>query len=154
MIRTAWRIFKPKHAAAAFTGEGAKRFGGRWNSTGTAMVYCAGSASLAALEMLVHLHAHQVLESYSLCEVRFDDSLVESIDPADLPKNWRSDPAPAELKRIGDEWVRSESSAVLCVPNAILDIESNYLLSPAHPQFSRIDIGPSNPFQFDPRLLK
>ena len=118
------------------------------------MVYCAGSASLAALEMLVHLLAHQVLESYSLCEVRFDDSLVESIDPTDLPKIWRSDPAPSELKRIGDEWVSSESSAVLCVPSAILDIESNYLLNAAHPEFALIDIGPSNPFQFDPRLLK
>src|SRR5204863_6047762 len=51
----AYRIFKPKHAATAFTGEGARLYGGRWNNKGTPMVYTAGSRALAALEMLVHV---------------------------------------------------------------------------------------------------
>ena len=67
MSIAAWRIFKPKHAAMAFTGEGARQFGGRWNSKGTAIVYTAGSAALAALEMLVHIASHELLEAYQLC---------------------------------------------------------------------------------------
>ncbi len=51
----AWRIVKRKHAKKAFTGEGARQFGGRWNSPGVAIVYTAESQSLAALEILVHL---------------------------------------------------------------------------------------------------
>ncbi|MGH9881348.1 MAG: RES family NAD+ phosphorylase, partial [Pyrinomonadaceae bacterium] len=43
---TAWRIFKTKHAAQAFDGEGARRSGGRWNSKGNRMVYTAEHYSL------------------------------------------------------------------------------------------------------------
>ncbi len=48
-----------------FDGEGAFRFGGRWNSRGTRILYTAGSLSLAALEMLVHLNSEEILLSYS-----------------------------------------------------------------------------------------
>ena len=142
------------HAASAFTGEGARLFGGRWNSKGSAVVYTAGSASLAFLELLIHLSSHRVLEAYRMCEVTFDGSLVEAINASDLPTHWRSAPAPLELKQIGDAWGRNCSSAVLRVPSVIVDSEVNYLLSPAHPDFSRIEINPPKPCQFDPRLLK
>ena len=39
MIVNAWRITKRKHARDAFTGEGAREFGGRWNNPGTAMAF-------------------------------------------------------------------------------------------------------------------
>jgi RES domain-containing protein len=42
-------------AHAAPDGEGARRYGGRWNQRGTAVVYASASASLAALEHLVHV---------------------------------------------------------------------------------------------------
>ncbi|MEE8586705.1 MAG: RES domain-containing protein, partial [Acidobacteriota bacterium] len=51
---TVWRICSRRHAESAFSGEGARRFGGRWNFPGAAMVYASDSLSLAALEMLVH----------------------------------------------------------------------------------------------------
>jgi len=41
VIVNAWRITKRKHARDAFTGEGAREFGGRWNNPGTATVYTA-----------------------------------------------------------------------------------------------------------------
>ena len=67
VIVSAWRITKRKHARDAFTGEGAREFGGRWNNPGTAIVYTAQSQSLAALEMLVHLDSSELL-----AEVRID----------------------------------------------------------------------------------
>lgn len=51
----AWRIVKTRHAADAFTGEGAFLFGGRWNSAGGRVVYASATLSLAALEMLVEV---------------------------------------------------------------------------------------------------
>lgn len=153
MKLTAWRIFKGKHTASAFTGDCARRFGGRWNSKGTAVIYTAGTASLAILELLVHLSSHQLLETYRLCEVTFDDELVQAIVSADLPPNWRSDPAPLELRQLGDQWIAGESSAVLRVPSVIVETEVNYLLNPAHPDFRSIHIGRPSPYQFDPRLI-
>lgn len=153
MKLTAWRILKAKHAASAFTGEGARWFGGRWNSKGTALVYAAGSASLAVLELLVHLSSHPILEAYRLCEVTFDEKLIEAINPSDLPANWRSDPGPLELKQLGDAWVANRSSAVLRVPSVMVDTEVLYLLNPAHRDFSSLEISPPKPFHFDPRLL-
>jgi len=52
----AWRIVKAKHAATAFSGEGAAKTGGRWNSRGVPVVYASSTKSLAALETLVHLN--------------------------------------------------------------------------------------------------
>ena len=49
------RLVSPQYVDNAFDGEGARRYGGRWNSKGTSIVYAASSLALAALEMLVHL---------------------------------------------------------------------------------------------------
>ena len=52
---TGWRIVPEDSAAKAFDGEGARLYGGRWNSVGVAMVYASQHKSLAALEARVHI---------------------------------------------------------------------------------------------------
>jgi RES domain-containing protein len=151
---TAWRIVKKKHWASAFTGEGARLFGGRWNSKAIGIIYTSASVSLAILEILVHLKTHQILEAYWLGEIAFDEALVEVLPASKLPANWRKDPAPASLRILGDEWVLSDSSVVLRVPSAIIDSEWNYLLNPAHPDFAKCVPKKAKPFRFDSRLVK
>jgi RES domain-containing protein len=151
---TAWRIVKAKNADSAFDGEGARLYGGRWNSPGTAMVYTAGSVSLAVLEILVHLNDTSVLPSYVLCGIHFSDSEIESIGILRLPKNWRSYPAPPELQMIGDKWIGSGRSLGLKVPSAVVDEENFFLLNPAHKAFRNLTIDDPVPFEFDLRLLK
>ena len=150
---TAWRITKAKHAATAFDGEGAKLEGGRWNSPGLPVVYVAENAALAAIEMLVHLDP-SILPAYVRIPCTFTDTLVMTLDRDTLPPNWKSSPAPPELQQLGDAWLKSASSAVLEVPSAIIELESNYLLNPSHPDFAAIEIGAPFPFDFDLRLLK
>ena len=152
-MATGWRIVKSRYASTAFDGEGARLYGGLWNSPGTRMVYTSSTISLAVLEVLVHLQEASILSSYSLISAGFDDVLVERLDRSMLPDGWRSYPAPSELQRIGDEWVRRQRSAVLEVPSVIVERESNYLLNPAHPDFSSVVIGGPEPFTFDERLL-
>jgi RES domain-containing protein len=152
-MATGWRIVKSRHASTAFDGEGTRLYGGRWNSPGTKMVYTSSTISLAVLEVLVHLQEASLLSSYSLISAGFDDALVERLDHSMLPDGWRAYPAPSELQQIGDEWVRSQRSAVLEVPSVIVERESNYLLNPSHPDFSSIVIGEPEPFTFDERLL-
>ena len=152
MIRRAWRIVKKKHAAIAFDGEGAWRFGGRWNSPGTRVVYTSGTKALATLESLVHLNP-PVTFKYVAIPVEFDDALVEAVGVADLPADWSEEPPPPSTLEVGDQWVKDARSAVLELPSVIIQTEPNYLLNPAHPDFNKIAIGKPVPFAFDPRLL-
>ena len=151
---TAWRIVKPHRVAAAFSGEGARLFGGRWNAIGTPLVYAAESKSLAALEMLVHVDAAELLEAYLCIPVRFDRRLARALGFDSLPADWRAPLPPSSTQAIGDQWAASGVSAVLEVPSVLVPGESNYLLNPRHPSFSTLRIGAPEPFEFDPRLLK
>jgi RES domain-containing protein len=150
---TAWRIVKARHVAGAFDGEGARIAGGRWNSPGVPVVYAAGSAALATLEMLVHLGRGDVLPAYVLIAGSFDAKLVRRVDADALPRHWRSYPAPPDLQRLGDEWLHEGSSPVLEVPSAIIPSEANYLLNPRHRQFAKIRRSRPQPFELDLRLL-
>jgi RES domain-containing protein len=150
---TVWRIVKTKFAAHSFDGEGASRYGGRWNSPGTRMVYTSQSIALAVLEILVNLKETSLLSSYSLCAAHFDASLVSSLDRSKLPANWRASPFPPEVQLIGDSWIASQSSVALEVPSAIIERESNYLINPSHPHFASVAIDEPIPFNFDPRLI-
>jgi RES domain-containing protein len=84
----AWRIAKARRARTAFSGIGARKYGGRWNSPGVAMVYTAGSASLAILEMLVHLQSDELMQNYVVFDVVFDEALVSEISISDQDAGW------------------------------------------------------------------
>lgn len=152
-MTSSWRIVKRTRAAQAFDGEGARLWGGRWNSPGVAMVYTASSAALATLELLVHLGSPRVLPSWVLFHCRFEEKLMSTLPEADLPGAWRSYPAPADLQARGDRWIASASSAVLSVPSAVVPFERNYLLNPAHPDFRGITISEAISFDIDLRLV-
>jgi RES domain-containing protein len=154
VIVEAWRLVKTRHLAHAFDGEGARLFGGRWNSPGLQVVYLAESLSLAALEVLVHLHDTTPLPAYSAIPVHFDARLMKTLRRSELPTDWRASPPPASLRAIGDAWVRAGKSAVLAVPSAVVESERIFLVNPAHPGFRRIRIGRPQPFAMDARLIK
>ncbi len=102
---TAFRIFKRKFSATWFDGEGAFRYGGRWNSRVVRVFYAAESLALAAMEMLVHLDSEELLRAYSYATAEFDEDFVLAVeDFKELPDDWNASPAPLELQQIGDEW--------------------------------------------------
>lgn len=150
----AWRIVQAHVADRAFSGEGARRYGGRWNSKGYAVIYTSSSISLAILEVLVHIQIYDILEEYVYIPVEFDQKLYLALNPAELPGNWKKDPSPLVIKQIGDSWVESRKSLILEVPSAIVPAEKNYLINPAHPDFRKLKIGAPTKFEFDFRLIK
>lgn len=147
-----WRITSKKFTKTAFSGEGARLFGGRWNTPGIPLIYTAESKSLAILEILVHLESPDLLQKFVLFEVKVEQSFTTEIDPESLPANWREDPPPAAAQSIGDDWATSAQSAVLRVPSAIVTGEFNFLLNPRHPDFRKLQIGSPQPLLLDPRL--
>jgi RES domain-containing protein len=153
-VITAWRLVKSRHARSAFDGEGARLYGGRWNSLGTRVGYASDSIALAALEVLAHLQSTAVLQAYSVATIRFPESMVEALDPASLPPAWQRFPSPPENQAIGDKWVAESRSLVLRVPSTIVPSASNYLINPAHSGFTAAVIETPERFTFDPRLLR
>jgi RES domain-containing protein len=149
----AWRIVKRRHAKDAFDGEGARLYGGRWNSPGVAVVYASDSRALAALEILAGLQSNFPLPDYILIPVDFGESLVVTLEVEGLPEDWRKNPPPASTQRLGDDWVAREESVVLKVPSALVPQESNYVLNPRHPSFSEIKVGKPESLAIDPRLI-
>ena len=145
----AYRIMQKKHLNDAFNGEGAETHGGRWNSIGTKVIYTAGSVSLATLEVLVHTEDYSVIfNRYSIIPVQFDQTLFKSVEIKSLPRKWNSPMVISETQIIGDRWAAIQESAVLEVPSAVTEGESNYIINPLHQDFPEIKIG--TPFDFSP----
>jgi RES domain-containing protein len=153
-----WRLCRAPYAAEAFNGEGARRFGGRWNSRGVPMVYTSTSLSLAAIELFVHLEPNQTPTDL----VYFSAELPEgeparTIQPSQLAADWWTDePASdgATAREMGDGWIRDLTSLALMVPSVPIRSEWNVLINPLHPRMRELRIEAPQPFVFDARMFQ
>jgi RES domain-containing protein len=148
----AWRIIQRKFAKLAFRAEGARLFGGRWNSPGHPVVYTAQSLALAALEILVHVDSDKLLQDYVAIPVTVDPQLITQVEESALPNNWRAYPASKATRTIGAAWISEGVLPVLQVPSAVIPTEFNFLLNPSHKDFRKLRIGKPQLFRFDRRL--
>lgn len=149
----AFRLCKTKYSETAFTGEGSKSSGGRWNSPGIPMVYTSSSLSLATLEILVHLEDPEVLARlFCWIEVRIPDEEIRTLAPEDLPADWLEDHTFSRCRHVSDHWAASLSSPVLAVPSAVTEGELNFLINPLHPNLKSLEFFPPRHFKPDPRL--
>lgn len=151
MLQT-WRLTTAKFAAAAFSGEGARRYGGRWNPKGIPIVYTAGSLSLALLELMVQDQPLRASYVAFACEIS-EEVKVARIDAGRLPPDWRRASGIGACQKLGAEWFSSGRTALLAVPSAVIPHETNYLLNPGHPDFARLAIGAMQAIETDSRLL-
>jgi RES domain-containing protein len=149
-----WRICRLIHGAGAFSGEGAGLYGGRWNSQGVRVVYASPSLALAAIETFVHLEPNlQPDDLVSIAAEMPDDVATERLDPKSLPRKWY-ELRDESLKRFGDRWIHAGETIALYVPSAAIRGEWNVLLNPEHPDFRKLRIEKSLPFQFDLRMFR
>ena len=149
----AWRVEKKKWLAAAKSGDGARTAGGRWNSPGVNLIYASEHLSLALLEILVHAPlASQRTVARARAKITIPDTAIEQMTPKLLPAGFGPDLGYAATQAIGDRWIREQRSAALVVPSAIVPVEHNILLNPAHPDFSKCGWSRFEDIQLDPRL--
>lgn len=147
-----YRIARKKYIDD-LSGESARKFGGRWNFKGTAVLYTSQSESLAALETLAHAPVSAIPGDLNLLILSvLDDIEPDIIQKEVLPENWRNYPAPNKLAEIGTEWINSASNLMFKVPSVLVQTEWNILINPAHPEMEKIEIKEIRPFTFDTRL--
>lgn len=129
------------------SGRGGEFADGRWHTRGSPVVYCAGTAALAILEVRVHLDLPLDLlpDDYVLMKIDAPDDLeVGFIGVSELPERWRRS---EELCRpFGDAWLRQGSTALLSVPSAIIPVDRNVLLNPRHRATQHVSVAEIAPF--------
>ena len=139
-----WRLARAPFAD--LSGGGARRFGGRWNSPGRALVYTTAEAALTVLEVRVHLDLPPELlpDDYVLLTLEEPDALLEQGPSLTEPQACRV---------FGDQWLIEQRSALLQVPSVIVPESANVLLNPAHPDALAVQMIHQRPFSFDARLF-
>jgi RES domain-containing protein len=149
-----YRVLRKAYARAPLDGEGDYRYGGRWSSPGTRLAYASEHQSLAMLEYFAHLDADDAPPDLVLVTAEIPDDLPkERVEAEDLPTRWRGSPAPAELARIGDDFVQRAEACVLIVPSALAPHENNWLLNPQHPSFRKVVVSSVEALSYDPRMF-
>jgi RES domain-containing protein len=153
-----WRLCREIYATDAFSGEGARRFGGRWNSRGAPMVHSSTSLALAAIELFVHLEPIQAPSDLVFISATLPEGEpVRTIHSADLPPDWFTGDAltgPHSTRELGDRWIGAASSLALMVPSVSIRPEWNVLINPLHPRIRELKIDTPQPFVFDARMFE
>ena len=150
-----YRISKTAYADD-ISGEGARRFGGRWNRPGLPVVYTAETLSLAILETVVHIDPHLAMDRSILILDVPNTASIETL--SSLPADWFLYPAPDPVVELGTNWIREKRSLLLRVPSAITGRidgalwQYNVLINPAHPEFKTVEIEKIVQWEPDSRL--
>ena len=150
---TLWRLTHQDYRETAFSGRGSRRFGGRFNSRGTPVVYTSESLALALLETLTGLQRYDQLYRYVFFRVALPAELIAELGEEELPTGWRSHPPSEASQQLGDDWAEEKSSVALRVPSVVVPYSYNYVLNPRHPSFEQVDIGDAESVPVDERLV-
>ena len=149
-----YRIARTEHIRD-LTGTGARLYGGRWNHSGTALIYASETRSLATVEFLVHVSPPHAPTDLSMATIEIPDDLVpEEVAASSLPRNWRDFPAPLELAELGTSWARAHRNLLLRVPSAVVEHEYNILINPSHADMSRVALVKVESYTLDKRLVR
>jgi len=93
------------------------------------------------------------MPEYVCVKASIPENLVRDVrDFGSFPTDWMS-ADPIGSREFGTRWIRRRHSAALRIPSAVIPRESNFLLNPAHPDFSLIILDPPLRFEFDIRLF-
>lgn len=137
------------------SGVGAAKFGARWNSKGTEVVYLANSRALAFAEVAVHLNLSNLPAGFSMLTVFVPtDVLVADLNVTDLDDDWNVFPENFSTQRIGDAFVDKMQFCILKVPSAVVKGDFNFVVNTKHADFKKIKITNQDDFPIDSRIFK
>ena len=108
-----FRLCKRSYSDTVLSGDGGLAADGRWHSAGRRIVYTVSSEALAILEMRVHVGRFIPQAAYAMHEMEVPDPQIRLLEAGMLKKRWNAVPPVGHTRRIGDEWLRENSSAAL-----------------------------------------
>ena len=148
-----WRLEERTYAATWDSGEGPFLYGGRWNSKGVRVVYCALDPAVAILEVAVHT-GFRTLDTvpYVLTAARIADIAEVQVIKSDAAPNpnWLRPGTPsAGQQAFGDDLLRRHR--FVAIPSAVSMHSWNLIFDPVRAKgFYNLDF--QEPFALDTRL--
>ncbi|HRE37788.1 MAG TPA: RES family NAD+ phosphorylase [Chitinophagaceae bacterium] len=148
-----YRIAQEKYAED-LSGNGARLFGGRWNSEGQFALYTSGNRSLALLETLAHTPAKLLqAKTYQLITLFVPDTAaIQTLEAKKLPHGWGDVEISPFTQKTGDQFLMAKKNLVLAVPSVLIPEELNYVLNPLHTDFKKVKILNKRRILFDKRV--
>jgi RES domain-containing protein len=134
-VISVYRIVQALARAKDLSGIGAYKWGGRWNSKGTYMLYTSESTSLGYLESLVHFDPLTFPPQLYIMKIEVKDgALIRKVPDTEYPGNWLK-PDLLANKMLGDSWMKDEKHIGFLVRSAVNPQEYNCLLNPLFPGY-------------------
>lgn len=149
-----YRITQEKFAND-LSGNGARLFGGRWNSEGMYALYTAGSRSMALLETLAHSNIKLLTEkNYILVTISVpEDATIKIITPQQLEDDWDKLLANHSTIQTGDSFLAENKHLLLQVPSVLIPEENNFVINPLHPLMENVHIKSMRVLNINNRLI-
>ena len=141
-----FRLCRQKYAE--LTGYGAKRTGGRWNRKGISALYTAEHASLAVVEVLVHLDRTEIPSNFVFLEVTVADEYILTLPSAESSEEF--------LKAVFQTGAGALPPNIVgfSVPSVVVPQDRVVVLYPDAPlHATAVQATVITPFAFDPRLF-
>jgi RES domain-containing protein len=136
------------HIESTLTGEGALRYGGRWNSKGIAAIYTAESRILAVLELVIRQPIDKICADYRILPIEVPDKFVEP----KIPQKWKQDES--ITRKIGDNFLKNSEHLLIKIPSVLLANSFNYIINPRSSEISQIKLLQPEQILLDRRLLE
>ena len=148
-----YRIAQEKFAED-LSGNGARLFGGRWNSEGQFALYTSFTRSLALLETLAHTPAKLLQAKTYLLITLFvpDTTTIQTLETKKLPNGWDDVEISPFTQKTGDQFLIAKKKLALVVPSVLMPEEINYILNPLHADFKKVKIINKRRIHFDKRV--
>ena len=146
----AYRMGDPAGEHPVYSGAGSRRYPGRWNERGQAVIYASEHYSTALLETLARTGEMPRNQHYVGIEIPAGVT-YEVVTKDNLP-GW-CDVDGAVARAFGSAWYRERRSAILIVPSVVARVERNVLIHPHHDDAGSIRVGLETPVYWDSRLF-
>jgi len=148
-----WRLDVAPFAPSWDSGEGAFRFGGRWNAKGVRAVYCAVDPATAILEVAVH-KGFETLDAvpHVLTAARLSDpAAVHVLPPEAIPDSgWLRPGIPSAAQQAFGAALLARHG-ILAVPSTVSSRSWNVVFDPARAA-GAYALRSQEGFVLDPRL--
>jgi RES domain-containing protein len=136
------------HLASTLAGEGAMRYGGRWNSKGVPAIYTAESRILAVLELVIRQPIDKICAEYRILPIEVPDKVMEP----KIPHRWKHDES--ITRKIGDSLLKDTGTLVVKIPSALLANSYNFIINPRSNQITKVKLLQPEQILMDNRLLE